>query len=56
MPKKSKQRKRTKIEVPKGPCEPEPPSHPRPPNPTKPWDQVGPDPLEWLKIGKKKKS
>jgi len=47
-------KKKTSIRVPKGPCEPSPPKHPPSPEPTKPWDQVGPDPLKWLKIGKKK--
>ena len=43
------------IKVPKGPCEPEPPKHPPPPEPTRPWDERGgPDPLKWLRIGKKK--
>lgn len=56
MAKKSKQpeKKRKKFEVPKGPCEPEPPKRPPRPSPTRPWDErTGPDPLKWLKIGKK---
>lgn len=47
--------KKTTFKVPKGPCDPEPPKHPPPPTPTKPWDKLGgPNPLKWLKIGKKK--
>lgn len=47
--------KKTKLKVPKGPCEPEPPKHPPRPTPTQPWDKLGgPDPLKWLKLGKKK--
>lgn len=49
------EKKKTKFKVPKGPCEPEPPKRPPPPTPTPPWDSVGPDPLKWLKLGKKKK-
>lgn len=53
MPKKRKSRK--KIELPKGPCEPEPPKRPPNPEPTPPWDKLGgPDPLKWLKPGKKR--
>jgi hypothetical protein len=60
MPKKkpqSSKRKSTKpkIRLPKGPCEPEPPRRPPSPKPTPPWDVAGgPDPLQWLKIGKKR--
>lgn len=44
------------FKVPKGPCDPEPPKHPPRPTPTQPWDKLGgPDPLKWLKLGKKKK-
>ncbi|MGD2044742.1 MAG: hypothetical protein PVJ80_03850 [Gemmatimonadota bacterium] len=51
-----KSSEKTKLKVPKGPCEPEPPKHPPPPTPTKPWDELGgPNPLKWLKLGKKKK-
>ena len=41
------------FKVPRGPCEPKPPKHPGPPKPNKPGDVVWPDPLKWLKIGKK---
>ena len=41
------------FKVPKGPCEPSPPKRPPPPAPAPPWDKLGPDPLKWLKIGKK---
>ena len=41
------------FKVPRGPCEPKPPKHPGPPKPTKPGDTLWPDPLKWLKIGKK---
>jgi len=42
------------VKVPKGPCEPEPPKRPPDPTPTKPWDRLGgPNPLKWLKLGKK---
>jgi len=52
MPKKTR---RTGLKIPKGPCEPEPPKQPPFPSPTKPWDRAGgPDPMKWLKIGKKK--
>jgi hypothetical protein len=55
MPKKSTKRG-PKLEVPKGPCDPDPPKHPPRPEPTRPWDDLGgPDPLKWLKLGKKKK-
>ena len=54
MGKEKKQKKKPGIEVPKGPCEPEPPKRPPPPSPSKPFDRVGPDPLKWLKLGKKK--
>jgi hypothetical protein len=33
---------------------PKPPKTPPPPSPSKPWDKSGPDPLERLKLGKKK--
>ena len=47
--------KKPKFEVPKGPCDPKPPKRPPPPSPTPPWDKLGgPDPLKWLKLGKKK--
>ena len=52
MPKKAK--RAPKIERPKGPCEPSPPKRPPDPTPTKPWDKLGPDPLKWLKLGRKK--
>ncbi len=46
--------KTSKIRVPKGPCDPEPPKRPPFPTHTPPWDKAsGPDPLKWLKIGKK---
>jgi len=48
-------KKSPKIKLPKGPCDPEPPKRPPKPTPTPPWDKTGPDPLKWLKIGKKKK-
>ena len=51
MPKKPK---KTKIGIPKGPCEPEAPRRPPAPRPTPAWDKApGPDPLKWLKLGKK---
>jgi len=51
MPKK----KKTKFRVPEGPCDPKPPKRPPFPTPTGPWDKLGgPDPLKWLKLGKKK--
>ena len=47
-------KKTPKFKVPKGPCDPEPPKRPPPPTPTKPWDTLGgPDPLKWLKVGRK---
>jgi len=50
----AKKAKRTKIRVPKGPCEPEAPRRPPEPTPTRPWDKVsGPDPLKWLRLGKR---
>jgi hypothetical protein len=58
MPRKSKQQRKSKkktgkLQVPKGPCEPEPPKRPPSPSPTRPWDRrSGPDPLKWLKLGK----
>lgn len=48
-------KKRTKFKVPKGPCDPEPPKRPPPPKPTPPWNKLGPNPLKWLKLGKKGK-
>jgi len=52
MPKKQKS---PKLKIPKGPCEPEKPRHPPKPTPTEPWDKLGgPDPLKWLKLGKKR--
>ncbi len=55
MAKKSNRKsEKSKIRVPKGPCEPEPPKRPPFPTPTPPWDGLGgPDPLKWLKLGKK---
>lgn len=51
----SKKKKPGKIERPKGPCEPSPPKRPPSPSPSQPWDKLGgPDPLKWLKLGKKK--
>jgi hypothetical protein len=51
---KDKSRK-GKLKVPKGPCDPEPPKHPPAPKPTPPCDKLGgPDPLKWLKLGKKR--
>mgnify|MGYP003324056533 CR=1 FL=1 len=51
---RDKKPKRQPIRVPKGPCEPEPPKRPPPPGPTPPWDSAGgPNPLKWLKLGKK---
>ena len=32
---------------------PKPPKSPKLPGPTIPWDKLGPDPLKWLKIGRK---
>lgn len=49
-------KKKSKFKVPKGPCEPEPPKRPPAPSPSKPFDRIGPDPLKWLKLGKKKRS
>jgi hypothetical protein len=51
----AKQKKQIgKVKVPKGPCEPEPPKRPPDPTPTKPWDRLGgPNPLRWLKLGRK---
>lgn len=48
-------KKSPKFKVPKGPCDPEPPKRPPAPSPSDPFDRTGPDPLEWLKLGKKKK-
>jgi hypothetical protein len=46
--------KMMKFKVPKGPCDPKPPKHPPAPKPTPAWDKrPGPDPLKWLKLGKK---
>ena len=42
------------FKVPKGPCDPKPPKHPPPPTPPGPGETLGPDPLKWLKLGKKK--
>jgi hypothetical protein len=51
----AKRPKKAKIPLPKGPCEPEPPRRPPFPKPTPPSDtRGGPDPLKWLKIGKKR--
>jgi hypothetical protein len=50
MPKRPKK----KLKIPRGPCEPEAPRRPPAPKPTPPADtRGGPDPLKWLKIGKK---
>ena len=46
-------KKKSKFKVPEGPCTPKPPKRPPPPSPTNPWDKLGPDPLKWLKIGRK---
>jgi hypothetical protein len=46
--------KKKGIRRPKGPCEPKPPKIPPDPTPSGPWDKLGPDPLKWLKLGKKK--
>jgi hypothetical protein len=47
-------KKAPKFKVPKGPCDPKPPKRPPNPEPTRPWDEAGgPDPLKWLKLGKK---
>ena len=52
----SKKKKGSRIERPEGPCEPKPPKRPPFPTPSKPWDKLGgPDPLKWLKLGRKKK-
>ena len=48
----AKKTSKTKIRVPKGPCDPEPPKPAPFPTPSKPWDRLGPDPLKWLKTGK----
>ena len=55
MAKKSNRKsKKTKVRVPEGPGEPKPPRRPPAPKPTPPWDHTpGPDPLKWLKLGKK---
>jgi hypothetical protein len=45
---------RPNIKVPTGPCDPKPPKRPRPPSPSGPWDKLGPNPMKWLKLGKKK--
>ncbi|MGE0159164.1 MAG: hypothetical protein AB7T31_07090 [Gemmatimonadales bacterium] len=51
----AKRPKKTKVRIPKGPCEPEPPRRPPFPKPTPPSDtRGGPDPLQWLKLGKKR--
>lgn len=47
--------KKTKFRVPESPREPKPPKMPPFPSPSGPWDKLGPDPLKWLKLGKKKK-
>lgn len=50
----AKKKKKTKFKVPEGPCDPKPPKIPDFPTPTKPWDKLGgPDPLKWLKLGRK---
>lgn len=46
-------KKKPHFKVPKGPCDPEPPRRPPPPTPPGPSDTLGPDPLKWLKLGKK---
>lgn len=43
-----------RIKRPRGPCDPKPPKRSPPPSPSGPWDKLGPNPLKWLKIGKKK--
>jgi|GEM_PF-1811684 len=43
-----------RIKRPRGPCDPKPPKRPPPPSPSGPWDKLGPNPLRWLKTGKKK--
>jgi len=43
------------FKMPKGPCEPAPPKPPPFPTPAKPGDSLGPNPLAWLKLGRKKK-
>ena len=52
MPKKKKS---PPFPRPKGPGEPKPPKTPPFPTPSGPWDKLGPDPLKWLRIGKKRK-
>ena len=52
MPKKKKS---PPVPRPKGPGEPKPPKTPPFPTPSGPWDKLGPDPLKWLRIGKKRK-
>lgn len=48
-------KKKKWIRRPEGPCEPKPPKTPPFPTPSGPWDKLGgPDPLKWLKLGKKK--
>jgi len=55
MAKKPSKTKTPKLRIPKGPCDPEPPKRPPNPEPTQPWDKAGgPDPLKWLKLGKKR--
>lgn len=51
MPKK----KSPVFKRPESPSEPKPPKRPPFPSPSGPWDKLGPDPLKWLKIGKKPK-
>jgi len=41
------------FKTPKGPCDPKPPKRPPFPSPTKPGDSSWPNPLKWLKLGKK---
>ena len=41
------------FKPPKGPCDPKPPKSPTRPKPPKPGDTLWPDPLKWLKLGKK---
>lgn len=53
MPKKKKS---PPFRRPEGPCDPKPPKRPPFPTPSGPWDKLGgPDPLKWLKLGKKPK-
>lgn len=56
MARRKPESKKSKLKIPKGPCEPEPPRRPPFPRPTPPWDAPsGPDPRTWLEIGTKGK-